>query len=293
LVVDGNQGLAVMANGRVNVDTTNNATVPRGSISMTNANTASEIPNFTGLGTDALFDFNRFIAVANGTTNLLNVGPKNNHFTNVLSFSTALAAAPNHTIEGVVVVDIKKVDGNWSKAGDPTLFPNGINVHGTLFYNFGPEFGILDKFVVTADLNVNAVDLSSMVATNPATYPNGYPVKYVDQSKNPTNINIVPQGFYNVSAAEDLPALMYNIGEVDIHGNVNISGVCYTPSYMEIENKKAGQTQYFKGSLIMGNGVYYENNDQATSIISFNKVAIDNLATLNNRGKTVHVAYWK
>jgi hypothetical protein len=293
LIVDGNIGLAIMANGRANIDTTNHATVPPNSISMTNANTANEIPDFTGFGANALFDFNRFIAVAEATTNLLNVGPKNNHFTNVLSFSTAMAAAPNHTIEGVVVVDINKADGNYNKAGDPSLFPFGINVRGTLFYKFGPEFGITDKFVVTAPLNINAADLSSLVATNPATYPNGYPPAYVDQTKNPTNINIVPKGYVNVGPFEDLPALMYNIGEVDIHGPANVSGVCYTPSYMEIENKQNGQTQYFKGSLIMGNGIYYENNDSSTSIISFNKIAIDNLSTLNNKGKTVNVAYWQ
>jgi hypothetical protein len=166
-------------------------------------------------------------------------------------------------------------------------------VRGTLFYKFGPEFGITDKFVVTAPLNINAADLSSLVATNPATYPNGYPPAYVDQTKNPTNINIVPKGYVNVGPFEDLPALMYNIGEVDIHGPANVSGVCYTPSYMEIENKQNGQTQYFKGSLIMGNGIYYENNDSSTSIISFNKIAIDNLSTLNNKGKTVNVAYWQ
>ncbi len=293
LIVDGNSGLAAMANGRVNVDTTNNATVPNSSISMTNANTANELPNLTGTGTNALFDFNRFIAIANATTNLLNAGPKNNHFTNVLSFANAMNAASNHTLEGVIVVDISKSDGNWQKAADSSLFTSGINIHGTLFYNFGPEFGITDKFIANTAININAADLSSMVATNATTYPNGYPAVYMDPTKNATNANITSHGFANVSPSEDLPALMYNIGEVDIHGPVNISGVCYTPSYMEIENKQDGQTQYFKGSLIVGNGVYLENNDRSTTIVSFSPSAIDSLSTLNNKGKTVRVAYWQ
>lgn len=256
---------------------------------MTNANTANEIPNLTGFGADALFDFNRFMAVANATTNSYNTNSHNNHFNNIYNFANAMKLAPNHTIEGVVAVDI-----NTLVDLDTTLFPFGINVRGSLFFNFGPQFGILDKFVIKdTALNINAADLTGMVATNPATYPNGYPPVYADPTKNPTNINITASGFANISPIEDLPALMYNIGEVDIHGPINISGVCYTPSYMEIENKQNGQTQYIKGTLIMGNGIYYENNDSSTSIISFNKVAIDNLATLNNRGKTVRVAYWQ
>jgi hypothetical protein len=169
LIVDGASGLAVMSNGRANIDTTNHATVPTSSVSMTNANTANEIPNLTGIGTNALFEFNRFIAIADATTNSLNAGPKNNHFTNVASFATAINAASNHTLEGVVVIDVRKTDGNWGKAADTSLFPNGISVHGTLFYNFGPEFGITDKFVANAAINVNAADLSSLVVTNPAT----------------------------------------------------------------------------------------------------------------------------
>jgi hypothetical protein len=278
----------------VNVDRSD-ATVAPGSISATNRNSANEIADITAQGTNALFDFGLFIAAANATTNIYNLKTHNNHFTNVLSFATAMSNSPNHTVEGVVVVDIRKSDSDYNNAGDPKLFPYGINVHGTLFYNFGPEFGITDKFVVTADLNVNAANLSTMVATNPATYPSGYPPVYTDNSKNPTNTFVTSTGSQTnfFKAGDDLPALMYNIGEVDIHGNANVSGVCYTPSYMEIENKQDGQTQYFKGSLIMGNGIYYENNDRSTSIISFNNAAIDSLTTLGNMGKSVFVTFWQ
>jgi len=49
---------------------------------------------------------------------------------------------------------------------------------------------------------------------------------------------------------------MYNIGILDIHGNANISGVLYTPSFVEIENKQNGQIQYFNGSIIGGGGIF-------------------------------------
>src|SRR5439155_788707 len=56
-IVNGGDGLAILANGRANIDTTY-ATVPANSVSMTNYNTASQIPDYTTEGsTDQLFDF--------------------------------------------------------------------------------------------------------------------------------------------------------------------------------------------------------------------------------------------
>jgi hypothetical protein len=63
---------------------------------------------------------------------------------------------------------------------------------------------------------------------------------------------------------------------------------------MEIENKSSGNTQYFKGMLIMGQGIYFENHSSgSTSIISYDRAALDNLATSGNVGKSVKVAYWQ
>ena len=297
LVVDGNEGYAALANGRVNVDT-NYTKVTPGSISMTNYNTPYQVPNFTSQGTtNSLFDFDRFIACAESTTNSYNTNGGNNHFLKVHDFANAIRIAPNHTIEGVVVVDIRIADKSihpiYSEAGLDAQWPYGVNVRGTLFYNFGPEFGPLDKFVFTADLNVNAANLSGLVATNSNTYTTGYPPVYTDNTKNPTNINITSKGFQNFTATEDLPALMYSIGEVDIHGNANVCGVLYTPSYSEIENKSGGQTQYFKGVIIVGQGIYLENTMAATTVVSYDSKALDNLATTMSKGKVIKVAYWE
>jgi hypothetical protein len=104
----------------------------------------------------------------------------------------------------------------------------------------------------------------------------------------------VPYGYTNFTAIDDLPALVYTVGVVDLHGPLNICGVMYTPSYMEIENKQPNQTQYIKGCVIMGNGIYYENNSKgSTSIISYDNNAVDALATLTGAGKQVRVAYWQ
>ena len=293
LVVDGNKGSAIIANGVAAIDFKDSKII--GGISQNNFKAGNPIPDFTAQGTtNALFDFSRFIAVANATTNSYNTNTHNNHFVNVATFSKAMATAPSHTLEGVIVVDIKTTDKNWSNAGDAKTFPNGINIHGTLFYNFDSTFTPTDKFVMDAALNINAANLTGLVATNPATYKSmtGYPPVYTDPNKAAYKINIMP-AYQNFTITDDLPAMMNSIGMVDIHGPANVCGVCYTPSYMEIENKQNSQTQYFKGTMIMGWGIYYENNSKATSVISYDANAIQNLATAASVAKSLFVNYWE
>ncbi|HZR18352.1 MAG TPA: hypothetical protein VFE51_13750 [Verrucomicrobiae bacterium] len=294
IVVYGGPGLAVLANGRVNLDT-NYVNAPVSAYSMTNYSTANEVPDYTAQGTsNALFDINRFIAVANATPN--GYSPSlNNHFTNLADFMTAANLhGTNAPMQGVVVVDIYTTDKNLNNLTDKNI-PQGINIEGTMVFNFcGSGWDpVTEKIIVTADLNLNPADLSHLVATNPATYTTGYPPKYTDPTKNPANINIAP-AYQNFSASDDLPAELYTYGCLDMHGNANICGVCYTPSYMEIENKVAGNTQYIRGACIMGNGIYYENTSSgSTSIISFDPTTVDSLATLGVAGKQVKVTYWQ
>jgi hypothetical protein len=296
IVVDGGTGYAVMANGRINYDT-NYANPTATAYSQSNWNTSAQIPDYTGQGSsNALFDIGRFIAVADLTAQPTNVNPTaNNHFTNVLTFINAAKKATNMAtaLEGVIVVDVNINDNQADNLTDSVL-PKGINIKGTLLMNFtGAGWDpVTEKIKVTAPLNINPADLSGLVPGNPATYPSGYPPIYNDNSKNPTNINITSRNYTNFMAGEDLPAEIYTIGVLDMHGAANISGVLYTPSYMEIENK-AGLTQYIKGSLIMGNGIYYENANGGTSIISFDSATLDGLATLGGVGKRVTLTYWE
>jgi hypothetical protein len=293
VVVDGGPALAVLANGRVNVDT-NWANVPASAYSMTNWGSANQIPDYTAQGTsNMLFDINRFIAVANATPG--GYSPSgNNHFTNLLTFiNAAKLHGTNNPMQGVVVVDLWDADKNIGNLTDSTL-PQGINIRGTMLFNMcGPGWDpVSEKIIVTADLNINAANLSGLVVTNKATYTTGYPPVYTDPTKNPININIAP-AYQNFVAGDDLPAEIYTIGCLDMHGNANICGVLYTPSYMEIENKQAGQKQYIRGCVIMGNGIYFENNKQAVSIISFDPNTVDSLVTLGAAYKQVRVAYWE
>ena len=288
-VVDGGDGLAILANGRANVDT-NYAKIPASAISEKNYNTANQVPDYTNEGSpDQLFDFNRFIAVANATPGPSTAG--NNHFTNVATFAAAVKAAKGAFLEGVIVVDIKKSDMSGLDPSDFGGYP--LNVHGTVIFNFASDVSATDKIINTTTMNINPADLSGLIANDSTTYKSGYPPVYNNPAKNPVNIDISSKGFSNFTAADDLPAMMYNIGIFDIHGNVNISGVLYSPSFFEIENKQDGQTQYFKGSLITGGGIYYENKKKATSIISYDPHALDNLATQGTKAKRVFATYWE
>ena len=225
IVVDGGPGLAVLANGRVNYDT-NYVNPPVSAYSMTNWGTVNQVPDYTAQGTaNSLFDFNRFIALANATPG--GYSPSgNNHFTNIATFITAAAAhGTNNPMQGVVVVDVWQSDKNQSDLTSGNL-PQGINIHGTWMLNFlGAGWDpVSEKIIVTASININAANLSTLVPSNPATYPTGYPPVYTDSTKNPININIAP-AYANFVASDDLPAEIYTIGCLDMHGNADICGV--------------------------------------------------------------------
>jgi hypothetical protein len=314
VVYGGTNGLAVLANGHANFNT-NFVSSANAAISQTNYAGGTPIPDYTAQGnSNTLFDINRFVAVANATTN--GFAPSgNNHFTNVQDFVNAanlynpvVDAGGKNAMEGVIVVDISQNDKgtgdfkNDGKSGDANY---GINVRGTLVFNFvGNGWTPTSGFAMDTPMNVNPADLSHLVATNPATYTTGYPPVYSNSAYNPININITGQvdpatgqkDFANFAAGDDLPAVLYNIGEVDMHGPMDISGAMYTPSYMEIENKNditTGNIQYIMGELIMGNGIYYENANGGTSIIAYDPNSVNNLTTEGNAGKSVVVTYWQ
>jgi hypothetical protein len=170
IVVDGGQSLAVLANGRVNYDR-NYINAPASAYSMTNWNTANQVPDYTGQGTsNGLFEFSRFIAVADATPG--GYAPSgNNHFTNLLTFiNAAKAHGTNNPMQGVVVVDVWETDKYLGSLTDNTI-PQGINIRGSFMMNFrGPGWDpVSEKIIVTADININPADLSHLVATNPAT----------------------------------------------------------------------------------------------------------------------------
>jgi hypothetical protein len=266
LRVDG----GVLANGSVN---TNGAFTD--TISKNLYGTAQELPDYTNPGsTNQLFDFNQFIAAADASLN---------HYTNLDSFITAQKTGA--FLEGIVVVDISK--GGSLPSLSPTTLPKGINIRGTLVFNFIGGWSPTDKIVNTADININPAKMAGFKATVPSSYPSGYPPVYTDQTKNPTNLTITPK----FMAGDDLPALMYNNAVLDIHGACNISGAIYSPAFVEIENKENGQLQYIRGCIIGGSGIFLENNQTATTVVSYDPFAIKHLATAGTKAKVARVIF--
>jgi hypothetical protein len=285
VVVGSSKGLVkvdggIDANGTVN---TNVCTVD--SVQGNLYASAGQIPDYTSPGSSKqLFDFNRYIAVADAC---------GNHYTNFATFvavaKVSTAAAP---LQGIVVADFNYAEKSKISL-DPTTFPNGIWVQGTLVFNYVGGWSPSDKIINTADMYINWADLSKMNPNDPTTYPSGYPPTYTNPAKNPINVNITGKGFQNFTAADDLPAYMYNNAILDMHGNFNVCGAVYSPCYMEIENKQAGQIQYIKGAIIGGGGIYIDNLLAATNVISYDAKAVRNLATSANNAKSVKVTYYR
>jgi len=265
----------ISANGTVNTQVCNVDTVSGNLYSS-----SGQLADYTNPGNpNQLFDFGRFIAVSDVTAN---------HFTNFASFVAVQKTGV--TNEGIVTVDL--LDTETIKL-DPTTFPFGINIRGTLvFYFKGAGWAPTDKVINTADMNINAADLSKL---NPAAnkYPSGYPPVFSNPAKDPYKADITAKGYQNFQVGEDLPAYMYNIGWMDLHANVNICGAVYSPCYVEIENKQAGQTQYIKGAIITGGGAYIDNTLNAQTIISYDPKALRHLATSGTKAKAVRVTYFK
>jgi len=107
---------------------------------------------------------------------------------------------------------------------------------------------------------------------------------------NPWDVNIEP-AYPNFEVDDDFPAIMYNTGIVDIHGNTYISGVIYTPSFVEIEQKQAGNMQFIEGTIIAGGGIFLESKN-GPIIIRYNEEALDRLATRGLALKAPLVSAW-
>ena len=268
----------ILANGAVNAHA-----AQTGVIAQHLQGTSDQVPDYTNPGsTNQLFDFNRFIVASTVSSN---------HFTTVKKF---IDAVKTNTVanprEGIVVVDIATGDGDRTKITSGT-FPNGINIRGTLFFNFLSGWKSTDKITTTATYNINQADLTGLNIYDPTTFTSGYPPAYSSPSKRPCVINTIPYGYPKFDCSDDLPALMYNNAVLDIHGGCNISGVIYSPSFVEIENH--GTRQYIKGTIITGGGIFIDNNGNAAgNVVSYDPNAIDFLATAGTLAKAIVLDYW-
>ncbi|MBI4616026.1 MAG: hypothetical protein HY720_20585 [Planctomycetes bacterium] len=275
------------------------------------AGTGDEIPDYTAPGSpDQLFDFGRFIAVAQAGGGYV--------FNTLQDFADAMNAAnvAGVPLEGVIVLNVDPVfEGHNPKiyndeSSGQIYIPEGINIRGTLLFNFAPGTDMWEKVFIETPLYINLPSDKSPPATPSATgsglidpadsstWTSGYSPTYTEPgSKYAWQVDIsgytdeygVP--YVNFTQADDLPALMFNTGVVDIHQDTYLCGVTYGPSFAEIENKHS-YTMVFVGSIIIGNGAYLEAKS-GTQVFKYDANAIDRLATMANKGKVASILSWQ
>ena len=143
------------------------------------------------------------------------------------------------------------------------------------------------KIFIETPLHVNAAPLGpGFDPADAATFATGYP-PVITAAKDPRNVDLTAAGFANFGPEDDLPALMFDNGTVDIHHEANVCGVVYGPSFIEIENKH-GQRMFFNGVVIGGGGIFLQGSNAAggPQVFVFDSGAVDSLATFRDRGKS-------
>jgi hypothetical protein len=252
--------------------------------------TPKEIPDYTSPGSATqLFDFGRFRAAAAAGAGAI--------YNNLTTFAAAVRAANTAGVplQGIIYVNVDPaVEGGSPKLDTGTSGLGcgvaGINVQGTLVFHFINPPDRFYKIFGEAPLHINAgANDATFNNADPTTFKTGYP-PVLPAAKDPTKVDITGAGYTNFLPGDDLPALMFDNGTVDIHQECNICGVTYTPSYMEVENKHNAR-QYFNGSIITGGGIYFEaGSSPGVQIMNFDSAVVDELATFDLRGQTPTIA---
>ena len=162
---------------------------------------------------------------------------------------------------------------------------------------FKPDVDPDSKIKFDAPLRINPItpeQWHDLDPGDPDTFVSGYSGMRPDvfdasQTANDSDGNAITP----FTMQDDLPALMYNGGIADLHKQVNISGVIYSPVFAEIENKgnKDGGTQYINGAVIGGGGILVQNKGKGKTIIKYNPITLDRLATDGSNGKTFRVVH--
>ena len=248
--------------------------------------TKMEIPDFTSPGSATqLFDFGRFKAAAQTGGGQV--------FTSLTAFVNAMNAANavGKPLEGITYVEVDCAkEGNNPKVMDSNGqygVKDGINIKGTLVFDFLNTPNAYYKVAIDTPVNINAVPLpANYDPADPSTFRTGYPA-VVSAAKDPRLVDITAQGYANFSATDDMPALMYRTGTASILRDANICGTVYAPSFIELENKNARE-QFIYGTVIGGGGMYIEGSGGTggNQVFAFDPNAVDQLTTFDNRGKS-------
>jgi hypothetical protein len=182
-------------------------------------------------------------------------------------------------LEGIIYLVIDCAAEGSSPKITTSEIPGGINVKGTLVFDFINPPDKFYKVFGETPLHINAADMTGFNKADPTTFKTGYPPT-ITASKDPRGFDLTPYGYPSFAVDDDLPALMFQTGTVDIHHDANICGAVYGPSFIEIENKH-DNIQYFNGIVVGGGGIYVNGstNSAAGQVFAFDPTVVDALAT--------------
>lgn len=260
-----------------------------GSIKTGLAGTPEELPDFTAPGSSTqLFDFGRFKAAARAGAGAV--------YNGLGAFATAMNAAntAGRPLEGVIYVEIDcAAEGSGPKINSSSAsvssgnygIRDGININGTLVFSFINAPDSFYKVFIETPLRINAAPLGADYSpTDASTWRTGYPAA-ITPAKDPRKADLTPYGYASFAENDDLPALMFDTGTVDIHDEANVCGAVYGASFIEIENNRS-QRQYFNGIVIGGAGVYLKGSGSvnAPQHFIFDHACVNALATFDGAG---------
>ena len=248
-----------------------------------------------------LFDFARYKAAAVATSNALTWS----------QFEAKVVAGDQ--LYGIVHVEV-----DASSVNNPKLDTGSINIKGSLVIDvINKTSNYKIKFEVPTNINpvtspttgtaiLSPTDFdnwTTLAAARTSTsdtfpWPSGYDsawnsVSTFDSgSKDPRGVAL--SGHTSFGQYEDMPALMYSGGIVDVHHEANISGVVYSPDFVEIEQKKKdNEVQYINGAVIGGAGIFLESNSCGGGIaVILDPLTFDNLK-VNASLESMQKVSWK
>ena len=187
-----------------------------------------------------------------------------------------------------------KIDVKWDENSFP---PGGIDIRGTLVLNFNPAISVDSKVRFELPLKINPISTGEFLALDaedPDTFVRGYPGEaseaIVTASQTATDSDGNPITPFTES--DDLPALMYRSAIADLHREVNISGVVYSPVFAEIE-RNGNSTQYVNGAIIGGGGIFIKDKGGSTggTIVNYDPNTLNRLATDGSNGQSFRVVH--
>ncbi len=295
--------VTIFSKGTINTIVNKNSTAHLQTSSEQSASFVKQTsdPKIFGGTSALLFNFERYKQAAIAT---------NNYHANLCDFYDKQVKA-NATLYGIiyVVADYNNIPCRKKDSAKTVEFKEGsINVWGSLvldLINFPTPDDVSGfRLEFSVPLNINPIigPSSGSISLNYWDYqsfkkqtiaghfdPKGANDPYEQtwssivpaHGKSPFDFNL-GSNHPSFSSVEDLPALMYKGGYIDVHHKMNVNGIMYSPNYIEIEQKGENNVQFLNGALVGGAGIFLEDKNCSSGIfISYHPRAVDSMGVVN------------